>query len=95
VPQHVVDEIKGLRGTLEAVLYDQEWKPIKRVAVRDLVNALEGTEGVTYVVFDGVVTQRLVDAASSKSVKMLIGARMGDVVRLPDNLDVKLFDDFI
>jgi len=95
VPQHVVDEIKGLRGTLEAVLYDQDWKPIKRVAVRDLVHTLEGAEGVAYVVFDGVITQRLVDMASSTNVKMLIGARMGDVVRLPDNLNIRLFDDFI
>ena len=95
VPHHVIDEIKGLRGTLEAVLYDQDWKPIKRVAVRDLVHTLEEVEGIAYVVFDGVVTQRLVDVASSRNIKMLIGARMGDVVRLPDNLNIKLFDDFI
>jgi DNA primase (EC 2.7.7.-) len=95
VPQQVVDEIKGLRGTLEAVLYDSNWKPVKRVAVRDLINALEGSEGISYIVFDGVITQRLVDIASSKNVTAVIGARMGDIVRLPDNLVIKIFDDFI
>jgi DNA primase len=95
VPQQVVDEIKGLRGTLEAVLYDSNWKPVKRVAVRDLINALEGSEGISYIVFDGVITQRLVDMASSKNVTAVIGARMGDIVRLPDNLVIKIFDDFI
>jgi DNA primase len=95
VPQQVVDEIKGLRGTLEAVLYDSNWKPVKRVAVRDLINALEGSEGISYIVFDGVITQRLVDTASSKNVTAVIGARMGDIVRLPDNLVIKIFDDFI
>jgi DNA primase len=95
VPQQVVDEIKGLRGTLEAVLYDSNWKPVKRVAVRDLINALAGSEGISYIVFDGVITQRLVDMASSKNVTAVIGARMGDIVRLPDNLVIKIFDDFI
>ena len=95
VPQQVVDEIKGLRGTLEAVLYDSNWKPVKRVAVRDLISALEGSEGISYIVFDGVITQRLVDIASSKNVTAVIGARMGDIVRLPDNLVIKIFDDFI
>jgi DNA primase len=95
VPQQVVDEIKGLRGTLEAVLYDSNWKPVKRVAVRDLMSALEGSEGISYIVFDGVITQRLVDMASSKNVTAVIGARMGDIVRLPDNLVIKIFDDFI
>lgn len=94
VPQHVVDEIKGLRGTLEAVLYDSNWRPVKRVAVRDLVNTLEAAEGVSFVVFDGVITQRLVDVASSKNIVAVIGARMGDIVRLPDNLNIKIFDDF-
>jgi len=95
VPQQVVDEIKGLRGTLEAVLYDSNWKPVKRVAVRDLISALEGSEGISYIVFDGVITQRLVDIASSKNVAAVIGARMGDIIRLPDNLIIKIFDDFI
>jgi len=95
VPQQVVDEIKGLRGTLEAVLYDSNWKPVKRVAVRDLISALEGSEGISYIIFDGVITQRLVDTASSKNVTAVIGARMGDIVRLPDNLIIKIFDDFI
>jgi len=95
VPQQVIDEIKKLRGTLEAVLYDSNWRPVVRVAVRDLINALERTKGVSYIVFDGVITQRLVDMASSKNVTAVIGARMGDRVQLPDNLVIRIFDDFI
>jgi alanyl-tRNA synthetase len=95
VPQQVIDEIKKLRGTLEAVLYDSNWRPVVRVAVRDLINALERTKGVSYIVFDGVITQRLVDIASSKNVTAVIGARMGDRVQLPDNLVIRIFDDFI
>ncbi len=95
VPENVVEEAKNLRGTLEAVLYDSEWKPMKRVAVRDLPKALEETDGTANVVFDGLVTQRIVDIASSKGVKAIIGARMGDIVRIPDGLIVSIIDDLV
>ncbi|MEM1509078.1 MAG: DNA primase DnaG [Thermofilaceae archaeon] len=95
IPENIIEEAKSLRGTLEAILYDAEWKPIKRVAVRDLPRALEETNGIINVIFDGLVTQRIVDIASSKGIKMIIGARMGDIVRLPDSLTATIIDDLI
>lgn len=93
LPQKVVEDARELRGTLEALLYDSEWKQLKRVAVRDLSKELSELENVSYVVFDGVVTQRLVDIAGTKGVKAILGARIGDVVRQPDNIIIKTFDD--
>lgn len=95
IPGSVAEEAKNLRGTLEAILYNSEWKPIKRVAVRDLPKALEETDGTANVVFDGLVTQRIVDIASSKGIKAIIGARMGDIVRIPDGLIVAIIDDLV
>jgi len=93
LPEHVIKEAKELRGTLEAILYDEEWKPLKRVAVRDLVKTLSEAEAVAYVLFDGVVTQRIVDVAQTRGLKALIGARLGDVVRLPEGLVIATIDD--
>jgi len=93
LPEHVIKEAKELRGTLEAILYDEEWKPLKRVAVRDLVKTLSEAEAVAYVLFDGVVTQRIVDVAQTRGLKALIGARLGDVVRLPEGLVITTIDD--
>jgi len=93
LPEHVIEEAKELRGTLEAILYDEEWKPLKRVAVRDLVKTLSEAEAVAYVLFDGVVTQRIVDVAQTRGLKALIGARLGDVVRLPEGLVIATIDD--
>ncbi len=45
--------------------------------------------------FDGVITQRLVDLASSKNVKLLIGARIGGVTRKPDNVDILTITDLL
>ncbi|MEM0459908.1 MAG: DNA primase DnaG [Thermofilaceae archaeon] len=95
LPESVVSEAKELRGTLEAILYDSEWRFIKRVPVRDLVKEIGETENASYVVFDGIITQRLVDTSAAKGVKALIGARIGDVLRIPDGLILKTLDDII
>jgi len=61
--------------------------------VKDLVNKLKELDGVAYVVLDGIVTQRLVDAAYTKGVKALIGVRVGEIVRKPENLVISTFDN--
>ncbi|MEM0376541.1 MAG: DNA primase DnaG [Thermofilum sp.] len=92
VPHSVKSVIEELKGTLEAVLYDENWAEITRVPVKDLVNTIKQVDGVSYVVLDGIVTQRLVDAAYTKGVKALIGVRVGEVVRKPENLKISTFD---
>ena len=95
IPMTVVEESKKLLGTLNAVLYDSNWNVIERLAVRDLVDKLQSIEyGKVYaVLFDGIVTQRLVDVASSRGVKLLIGVRIGNLVRKPSDVIVMTFQD--
>ncbi len=79
IPKFVTDEVAKLKGTLEGVLYDSEWKEIERVKVRDLFNRLQQVEpGKVYaVVFDGIITQRLLDLAAEKKISLIIGAKVG------------------
>lgn len=81
------DLINDLTGTLEAVLLDPNDKPIARVPVSELVEKLKGELApVKRVVFDGVITQRLVDVAAEKGVELIIGQRMGSVEKRPPNV---------
>ncbi|MCW3989148.1 MAG: DNA primase DnaG [Candidatus Bathyarchaeota archaeon] len=82
-----------LEGTLEAVLLGSGWDELGRVPVGDLVEELRKREGVGTVVFDGIVTGRLVDAAAERGVGILVGERLGDGVRVPRKLTVRLFKD--
>ena len=84
---------KELEGTLEAVLLGSSWDELGRVPVGDLVEELRKREGVGTVVFDGIVTGRLVDAAAERGVGILVGERLGDGVRVPRKLTVRLFKD--
>ncbi len=95
IPQSVVEEIKKLSGTLEAILYDKEWKPIERVAVRDVYSVLEKMEpGKVYAVaYDGIITQRMLDIAAEKQVKLLIANRVGNIEKRPTGVSILTFSD--
>jgi DNA primase len=84
---------KELEGTLEAVLLGSGGDEVGRVPVSDLVEELRKQEGIGTVVFDGIVTGRLVDAAAERGVGILVGERLGDGVRVPRKLTVRMFKD--
>jgi len=83
VPSAILATMSSLKGTLEAVILDGKMKSIARTPVSDLYKKLEEIEGAETVVFDGVITQRLVDIASDKGVKRIVGDRASDVVKRP------------
>ncbi|MFB6470390.1 MAG: DNA primase DnaG [Vulcanisaeta sp. AZ3] len=95
LPQNVIEEMKKLGGTLEAVIYDEHWTEIKRVPVRDLVDTLQQLPNAYAVVFDGVCTQRLVDVASGKGIKLLLMSRMGNITKVPTDMLILTIDEYL
>jgi DNA primase len=96
VPAPVVDKVKevfpSINGTLEAMLLDDALAEKGRMPISELVAKLDGS-GATYLVFDGIVTQRLIDAAGKAKVKGIIGHRIGEIKNMPDGLSVGTFRD--
>jgi len=93
VPKQIVEARKELEGTLEAVLFNEKMEQLERLPVSSLAEKLEQAEGVDTVVFDGVITQRLVDIANEKDVKYLVAARVSDVVKQPLKVHLLTFAD--
>ncbi|ADM27372.1 DNA primase [Ignisphaera aggregans DSM 17230] len=95
IPLSIIEEGKKLMGTLEAILIDQNWNIIERVPVRDLIDKIQQIEPgkILGILFDGIVTQRLLDVASSKGIKLLIGVRIGSIAKKPENIIVMTFQD--
>jgi DNA primase len=81
VQKAVAEMIKALEGTLEAVLFNEKSEPIERLPVSQLAEKLQQAEGVHTVVFDGIITQRIVDMANEKNIKRIIAARVSDAVK--------------
>ncbi len=93
VPKQIVEARKELEGTLEAILFNEKMEQIERLPVSGLAEKLQQAEGVDTVVFDGIITQRLVDIANEKDVKYLVAARVSDVVKQPLKVHLLTFPD--
>lgn len=80
---------EALKGTLTARILDSEDRVMEEIAVRDLASRLKtAKDNIQSVVFDGVITQRLVDIASSNAIKNLIGVKIGNIAKVPADMEV-------
>ena len=81
--------LRELEGTFKARFLDQDRNIVKETPVRDLAKELKDTtENAKSVVFDGVITQRIVDLAKEKDMDYVVGIKIGDVVKMPTSLKV-------
>jgi DNA primase len=80
-----------LHGTLESVMLSSGGEEKGRIPVSELVEKLRSTEEVEIIVFDGIITGRLLDIAKEKGVKTIIGARIAEGVRIPRDINIQSF----
>jgi len=82
------DILTTLGGTLKARLLDKEGEITAEVPVRDLVDALKSYSKTATVVFDGVITQRILDLAASQGTNTVVGTKLGNVTKQPTSVEV-------
>lgn len=86
--------INDLATTSKAKILDASGEIIKEVPVRDLVNTLKSNaKGVNAVVFDGIVTQRILDIAADNKIATIVGTKMGNITKQPASVEVWTRDD--
>jgi DNA primase len=93
VPKEIVQAAKELEGTLEAVLLSEKMEQIERLPVSQLAEKLQQTKGVDTVVFDGIITQRIVDVAAEKNIKNIIASRTSEAVKPQLNVQLMKISD--
>lgn len=81
----ILDDVSG---SLKAVLLDKNDKEIKKIPVRELTDELKKSRNIHTVVFDGIITQRLLDIANNKNIKEIVGMKLGNVVKKPKSVSV-------
>jgi hypothetical protein len=87
----VLDE---LNNTSKAKLMNANGNVLKEVHVSTLADTLkESTEGVTSVVLDGIITQRILDIAVEKNISTIVGVKLGNIAKLPTNVEVLTKED--
>jgi DNA primase len=95
VPKQIVEKAKELNGTLEAVLLDKDMKQVERLPVRELAEKLQQLKDIDTVVFDGVITQRLVDIAAKRNINYLIAARVSKAMKQPLKVKLMTFEEIL
>jgi len=83
--------IEKVKKDSTAILLDENKNVIAEIPVRDLLTSLNDKENVHTIIFNGIITQRLIDIVSEKGIKYLIGARKSNVVRRPIDLKIITF----
>jgi DNA primase len=95
VPDTISQAAKALVGTLEAVLLNEKLELIERLPVSQLAEKLSQMVGVDTVVFDGIITQRIVDIAADKNIKRIVASRISEAVKPVLNVELVTFQDAI
>ena len=86
--------LTDISGSLKAVLLNEEIKEIEKIPVRELTDEIKKGDNIYAVVFDGIITQRLLDIANNKNVKEIVGIKLGNVGKMPKSVKVLTKSDF-
>ena len=79
-----------LNESLEAVALDSDENEIFKIAISELVPKITGQSGIKYLILDGIITQRLFDAAKNAGIEHVIGHRMAKLSNT-DGVSLKTF----
>ena len=86
VEQRYVESLTELHNTLRGRLYDHSGNMIVEVPIRELIQAIQDASDIQVVVFDGIITQRLIELANKRRVSAIYGIRAGQVSRMFDSM---------
>ena len=81
-----------LNESLEAVALNEELGEMFKVPVSEVVGKLSPGSGIKYLVLDGIITQRLIDAAKQAGIECVIGHRMANL-KSADGMVLKTFTE--
>jgi len=95
LPEKVREYAKEVEGKLMAIILNSDVQEVERVPVSELAQRLqELRDQAKYVVFDGVITQRLVDILSEVGIDVyLVGVRVGEISKPSERVHIITFDN--
>ena len=85
--EDLLELLESIKGNHTAIFLDDEKKEIKRIETAKLIEEI-GKEKPAIIVFDGVITQRLIDTAFENGVKEIVATAMGEVTKIPTNIKI-------
>ena len=88
------DMLLDMSSTHNAKLLSEDNTVIREVAVKSLVNSLkEDSDGIRSIIFDGVISQRILDVSAEKGIKTIVGTRKGNIGKLSADIVIWTKED--
>jgi DNA primase len=81
-----------INETLEAMILDNSMQVLLKIPVSEIIKRLDSLEGARFLVLDGIITQRLIDAAYKAGIEFVVGHRMAELKKSPE-ITVRTFDE--
>ena len=79
---------------VEALILAEDDSILKEVPTKELAETLEENgDEAKKVIFNGIITQRLVDIATEIDAETIIGRKIGNIPKLHTSLEVLSWDD--
>jgi DNA primase len=87
--RHYFDLLAGVEHASKAIILGEGDAVVSETPVKEMIDALAGlTAPAKTVIFDGVVSQRLLDVAQEKGVGTVVASRWGPIGKVPDQVKV-------
>ena len=88
------DMLLDMSSTHNAKLLAEDNSVIREIAVKNLVNSLkEDSESISVIIFDGVISQRILDVSIEKGIKTIVGTRKGNITKMPAEMTIFTKED--
>ena len=81
-----------LNESLEAIALDSDANKVFKIPISELVPKISDQSGIKYLFLDGIITQRLFDAAKEAGVEYIVGHRTAKLTHT-DGVSLKTFRD--
>ncbi len=83
-----------INETLEAIIFDKSLKTMVKLPVSDIVKKISNSQGGKVLVLDGIITQRLIEAANKAGIQYIIGHRTTSIKKSNAEIRIQTFSDF-
>ncbi|MDE1832883.1 MAG: DNA primase [Candidatus Micrarchaeota archaeon] len=84
--QKYIDALSELHNSLRGRIYDSAGNVISEVPIRELIQTIQDGTGISVIVFDGIITQRLIELANKQGIRSVYGIRAGQISKRFDNM---------
>jgi DNA primase len=86
--------LDSLSGSSKAQMLNATDTLVTETPVRDLADTLKKTSStISTLVFDGIITQRLIDIAAEKGIKTIVGSKLGNVSKQLTSIEILTKND--